>query len=151
MIFWVFGGTAVGKKRFIARCIDPKTRPDYIESANLRAEWIPDGNATFDIVAESKRADLMLRWQWGRDETLDNLCIQHRGIPHTIVLLSVGLMSQLSRIALREGCLKWDAGNVHGEQRDIYERVHEIAMRHRLPVLYVDATNDDYTLRKQVA
>src|SRR5688572_6217172 len=124
MIFWVFGGTAVGKKRFIARCVDSATRPAYIESANLRAEWIPDGSAAFDIVYAARRTDLILRWQWGRDETLENIALQHNTIPHTMVLLSVGLMAQLSRIALREGCLKWDAENVHGEQRDIYERVH---------------------------
>lgn len=152
MIVWVFGGTCVGKKRFIERAANPQTRPEYFAAFDMHAEWIEDGPLTVDIVTRAlEHEDLILRWQWGRDETLESICQNHPEIKHTIVMLSVNLMTQLSRIALREGCLKWDAGQIHGEQVGIFERVHELSEKYRIPVLHVDASNDDYRLRKSVA
>lgn len=146
MIFWVFGGTAVGKKRFIEQCVNG-TRPEYIDSKKLRAVWMHDGPAGTDIAGEANRSDIMVRWQWGREEMLDAI---GRKRPQTIVLLTADLITQLSRIWLREGGLKWNANQVHGEQRDIYECVHTLQARFSLPVLYVDSTTDHYQLRRRL-
>lgn len=152
MIVWVFGGSCVGKKRFIERSVNPQTRPEYLNAFDMHGEWIDDGPLTVDIVTRALEGeDLILRWQWGRDETLESICQNHPSLKHTIVLLSVSLMTQLSRIGLREGCLKWDAEQVHGEQLNISERVYELASKYRIPVLHVDASNDYYGLRKLVA
>lgn len=152
MILWVFGGTCVGKKRFIERAVNHRTRPGYLEIAGtLRPAWVYDGHLLEDLVSMSSSQNLAVRWQWGRDEVLESICRDHPDVRQAIVFLSVSLMTQLSRIALREGSLKWDAEQIHGEQLNILERVHELSVNYRMPVFHVDASNDDYTLRKRVA
>jgi hypothetical protein len=152
VIFWIFGGTAVGKKRFIRQCLYPATRPDFIKLGHApRAEWIEDGPVQSDIVRLSESFDLLVRWQWGREEHLANILRNHPTVKHSIVMLTCGLMTQLSRVSLREGCLKWDAEILHGELRQIYECVHGLVRDHRVRVLYVDASSSDgYELRKMV-
>jgi hypothetical protein len=152
VIFWVFGGTAVGKKRFIQQCLDPETRPDFLKfEVPVRAEWIEDGPVQSDIVRLSEAAHIFVRWQWGREEHLTNILQDHPTVQHSIVMLTCGLMTQLSRVALREGCLKWDAEILHGELRQIYECIHAISSRYRVPVFYVDsASADGYELRSRV-
>lgn len=151
MILWVFGGTCVGKKRFIERAVNPKTRPAYLEiPSRLWTVWINDGHLVQDIVSMSAESNLIVRWQWGRDEVMESICQNHPDVRQAIVYLSVSLMTQLSRIALREGSLKWDVEQVHGEQLNIMERIHELSARYDIPVFHVDASNDDYLLRKRV-
>lgn len=149
MIYWIFGGTAVGKKRFIAQCLDPETRPEFICVGDdpVRAEWIEDGPVEVDIVRLSEEAHIFVRWQWGREEHLTNILRDQQSVKNYIVVLSCALMTQLSRVALREGCLKWDAELLHGEQRSIYECVHRIAEQFGAPVLFIDC-NGEYQVRE---
>lgn len=148
MIYWIVGGTAVGKKRFIRQALNPKTRPHWIDSTNLHAEWFEDGPVKTDIVTLSREADVLIRWQWGREEHLVNILRDHPDVKHAIFMLTTTLMAQLSRVALREGFLKWDAATLTGEQRDIYEMVHAIAFRYRVPVRFIDSTGEEYVLRR---
>lgn len=147
MIYWVFGGTAVGKKRFIARALDPDTRPAWLTFQRpVIAVWLEDGPLTVDLAELELRYDVLVRWQWGREEWIIEFCSPTQA--HTLLCLSTGLMTQLSRIALREGCLKWDAESLHGEMRRIYECVAKLAARYALPVLYVDTSSSEgYNLR----
>lgn len=152
MIFWIFGGTAVGKKRFIQQCLQRETRPEFLWiQDNVKAEWIADGPLAVNLVDLFQKYDILVRWQWGREEHLKFLLKHHPEIQNSIVLLSCGLMPQLSRVALREGFLKWDAEMLHGEMLTIYECVHDISRRYPLPVLYVDTGGaNQYELRKRI-
>lgn len=149
MIFWVIGGTAVGKKRFIRACVDPATRPAFIVSRKLAPVWIQDGPCEVDIEAAAAHRDLMIRWQWGREEAIHDL-MKRTSLRHTLIVLTTGLVAQLSRIAVREGALKWDAENIHGELRNIYEMVHRLTIGRQVPVLYVDSTTLDYQVRQSL-
>lgn len=118
----------------------------------VRAEWIPDGPVEADIVRLSESSHILVRWQWGREEHLTNILRDHPRVKNSIVVLTCGLMTQLSRVALREGCLKWDAEILHGELRAIYECVHGISSRYRVPVLYVDSSSaDGYEMRSSIS
>ena len=143
MIYWVFGGTAVGKKRFINRCLDPETRPEFMRSDSIAATWMNEGELCLDIIGQSESFDVLVRWQWGREQELIRILEKYSGIQQSIVMLSTGLIIQLSRIALREGCLMWDAEAIHFEMRSIYELVQCISERFNVPVLYVDSSSSE--------
>jgi hypothetical protein len=148
MIYWIFGGTCVGKKRFIQQCLNPETRPEFIEcSPEVAAPWFACGPCQENIVELAEGSDLFIRWQWGREETLLNILQEHPWIEQRIVVLSTTLMTQLSRVALREGCLKWDAEILHGEMRSVFECVSRLALKHSLEVVYVDSSTEQYSLR----
>lgn len=146
MIVWVFGGTAVGKKRFIEHCLDARTRPQFIALINPLPIWINEGDLKEDMGHLSREHDLLVRWQWSREARLGE------GID-SIVMLTCGLMAQLSRVASREGCLKWDAEALHEEMRSILRLVHKISKQHSsVPVMYVDSSrHDSYELLDIVA
>jgi len=147
MIYWVMGGTGVGKKWFMTRAAVLQTRPHFLPTGLLTAEWMNDGPCRVDIADRASQHDIMIRWQWGRDEHIKNIKRDCPTISQTLIMLTTDLMTQLSRIALREGGLKWNVDAITGEQRNVYELVANISTNCRLPVLYVDSTDNTYELR----
>jgi hypothetical protein len=146
MIWWVFGGTAVGKKRFIAEMVATAGGTLPIITDRLRGAWIQDGDLTEDLLGGG---DVLVRWQWGREETLVRMLRDYPRVVQEIMLLSVPLGVQVARVHEREGELKWDEQMLAGEDRDIHELVHALSAEWFLPVTYLDATAG-YEVRRRV-
>ena len=144
------GGTAVGKKRFIEHCANRLTRPDFMP-ANLLPFWINDGPCEVDFASAALERGLLLRWQWGREEHIPHLRRDFPGIKHQIVLVTTSLINQMSRVALREGSLKWNADALAFEAVRISELVMQLACDYQLPVRIVDSSDGRYTLRRMIA
>jgi hypothetical protein len=146
MIYWIFGGSAVGKKRFIEQALDPETRPAFLVLENPLAVWINDGALVENLESLADISDLLIRWQWDREEVLIDMLSTGRG-QHTIIVLTVGLSTQISRALTREGVLHWNIETFHNDQREMFERLYKIRSRFQIPTWFVDATSPIYTLR----
>lgn len=140
-IFWVFGGTAVGKKHFISAAVQQPKRMGFPEG--LAAAWYEDGTTDPDaILKQLAESPLIIRWQWGREDLLGKLAEARPDIRQMIYLCVVYPSVQVRRVIEREGSLKWGEPMLIREAQDVRELAERLSMKHSIPVMYVDATRD---------
>lgn len=103
-IYWIFGGTGVGKKHFI------RQREQTVRY-NCRGLWVEDGVITqpeIDAVpGQLEQSNLLVRWQWGREVALGKIFEQYPRIIQSIYLLYTSSAIQAARALEREGEKVW--------------------------------------------
>ncbi len=137
MIVWVFGGTAVGKKHFIAAaCADPCA---FGLPAGIRAVWVEDGEKDpEELIAAARGSSLLVRWQWGREAHMDYMRALTPDITHQLCMVKVDRHVQVARVIRREGLLKWTEWQLDREAEDIQHLAETLSMRHGIAVRYID-------------
>jgi hypothetical protein len=142
-IHWIFGGTAVGKKHFIRRSVENPTAMGFPEG--LTAAAYADGctDAT-SLVEQFKLSPIIVRWQWGREDALENAIKEFPDVSHVIYLLKVYPSVQVRRVLQREGGMKFNEGTLIREAAEVDLLVQKLSMRHGIPVRFIDATTEDY-------
>lgn len=141
MIHWVFGGSAVGKKRFINCAMENTSR--FWFAPDLRREWYEDGEMDPDTLALlASLSPIIVRWQWGRENVMTAIIEKYPVIQHEIVVCKVMPSVQVRRVIQREGALKWDERGLIRECEDVDWLVQRLSMNYRLPVRYIDATDE---------
>lgn len=136
-ITWIFGGTAVGKKRFISDLC----KLSRIVGESYKPAWIEDGDiAIEDLVRDIGRCHLLVRWQWNREAVLKALLESHPEIKQRIILLQASPNVQAGRALQREGTSLWGEDELAGEAADVEALVDYLATTHWVTVIKVDCT-----------
>lgn len=147
-VYWIFGGTAVGKKTFIQRALFWRL-PWFTGSA--KAVWFECGERTdADIIAECESVDAALvRWQWGREAVMEKMIETRHHNRHVIVLMECDPNDQVRRAEFREGSMKWNDVNLTGERDRVRELVDSLREKHNLPVIEVDSSEYEFEVRER--
>lgn len=139
MIYWVFGGSCVGKKYFIRKAIES---PERFGLPALKSVWFADGDMTpEELISASKEGPIIVRWQWGRETALKGVAKLNPEIRQTIYLCKVYPSVQVKRMLAREGSMKFDEHALIREVEEVQFLVEKLSMAHGIPVRYVDANS----------
>lgn len=138
-IYWVFGGTAVGKKHFIHSVTsDPMI---HGMPCNIQACWMEDGELDIlEIVKRASESPLIMRWQWGRELMLKQITWDFPFIDHHLLCCKVMPSVQVARVIAREGELKWPERTLIREGEDVQYLVEQLSMDLKLPVRFIDTS-----------
>jgi hypothetical protein len=130
--YWIFGGTAVGKKTYIR----------LVESETRRAAWMGEGGRTVEsLLRHAAGCDLLIRWQWTRDRVLAEAARTHPDIIQRICLLSASPDVQADRALRREGWARWTAVDLEREAAVVLKTAMKLAARHRVSMVIVDVSS----------
>jgi len=136
MIVWVFGGTAVGKKRFIDRAVETPAR--FGLPIGIRGVWLADGESeTGQLLQQAAHGPILVRWQWGRESRLTEIA-ECGKVEQQIYLVKTDLYLQAGRVIAREGELKWPELTLMREAEDVDRAVQALSMKHGIAVRFVD-------------
>jgi hypothetical protein len=137
MIYWVMGGTAVGKKHLIKRIVDD---PDaYMVDSGVRSVWFEDGEyPVSDIVRDHEESPLIIRWQWGRENAIRELA--EIGEQQMILACKVMPSVQVARVIEREGELKWPERTLIRESEDVQYLIEQLSIELKIMVRFMDTT-----------
>jgi hypothetical protein len=136
MIFWVYGGTAVGKKHFIDRAV---RSPAGFGLPPCRPVWIQDGDMSAEqLLDEAKVSPILVRWQWGRENNIGLIREIWPSLPQLILLIRSNVSVQAQRVILREGSARWNEWMLRRESEDVQHLVEELSMQHGVAVRYID-------------
>lgn len=134
MIYWIFGGTAVGKKTYILH------HRDFAPAC-----WMEDEDRLFaDLVNDLRGGDRLVRWQWAREHVVANIAEHVPDLQQTIVLLTATLDVQADRAATRDPG-KFTLEQLGGEARSVRWLALGVAAEYGLPVVAIDISSDDKT------
>jgi hypothetical protein len=134
MIYWVFGATAVGKKYFISAAVRSPT--EFNLPVGIRPAWIENGEMTADeILRLSRKSDLLVRWQWGRQSVIKSL---HGRADQEIILCEAPTEVRMSRSRDRGDGHKFTENNLAGEALEVEMLVLGLSAIHALPVTRVN-------------
>ena len=135
------GATCVGKKHFIrAASANPAAfgLPD-----GLLPTWIADGDLSVEqILEQAEHCPLIIRWQWGRESTLEKIRQQRPDVRQSLFVCKVNPSVQVQRVVAREGSLKWEERALIRESEDVEYLAQKLSMTHGLAVRYIDASKE---------
>lgn len=132
MIYWIFGGTAVGKKTYILH------HRDFAPEC-----WMEDEDRLFhDLVADLRGGDRLVRWQWAREHVIANIAEHVPDLDQTIVLLTAQLAVQCDRAATRDPG-KFISEQLEGEARSVRWLAQGLAKQYDLPFVEIDISDND--------
>jgi hypothetical protein len=123
---WVMGGTAAGKKTFIRR---------FSPLWNYTAFWMDDGDTDLDAMVENYQyCNLLIRWQWGREDALIELLKTVPSVTQILCLVKMDPITQSQRLKLRDDWfLPEDA--LSGEAQSIEELANYLSSVYCLPYI----------------
>lgn len=126
--YWVFGGTAVGKKTFILNCVN--------KNETTGSVWFEDGEMSVEEILKASEGheSVVIRWQWGREHILEKML--NHGV-HTLMYLYTSIENQKERVIQREGYLKWSENVLRAESKNVQKLTEIISMRHGLSLFFV--------------
>ncbi len=140
--WWIMGGTAVGKKLFIGRCMEGGDPVNIGIRKGALPVWLNDGPPVLaQLMSAVRDRDALIRWQHGRESEMANAlskCENH------IVLLFCSPEVQERRATGREGENRWSARRLYEESCRVGELVFRLAHEHGIPVHVFDTTDGQY-------
>lgn len=139
MLSWVFGASAVGKKHFIlhAHQFDAKWngyRPTAMADQPPSLQHL--------VRLSQEYTNLLVRWQWGREQLLVDLHDSHPHIEQSIVLITAKLRVHFRRASQRECGEKWPKSNLAHEARAVKSMAQEVGKQCSVSPIRIDTTHD---------
>lgn len=139
--WWIFGGTAVGKKRFIRCCVERGDTIGLGIPVGVHPVWFDCGPASVsEFLKATKKNDVIIRWQHEREKKLQRLIEDGGLVEHRIVVLIATAHAREERAERREGFRRWTALELHREGRLVEELAERTAREHGLSIQYVDVS-----------
>jgi hypothetical protein len=135
-LYWIFGGTAVGKKTYIQLASE--------KIPSLKPTWIKDGDKPVEeVLSELDNSDLLVRWQWTREYTLAELAEVLPRIEQRVWLLETLPEVQALRARAREPKVLRSLEELTQEAANVSRLARWIAAYYELPLITVDVNNKD--------
>lgn len=129
MLTWVFGGTCSGKKHYIIS----KTQ------GAKKACWLHDGSLEIQEARELRKdkQDFLIRWQWGRENTIRKLAKVVPPREQEIIFLSVPPEILLERATKRGEETIFSLESLSGDAESAEEMAIHIAAELSLKMKFV--------------
>lgn len=121
------GGTAVGKKAWIARACEDAIF--YEIPSGSKPYWLQDGGTCVELLKfKAEQSPLLVRWQWDREDVIRYLATDP-AIQQFLILVQVSQDVQRERVIQREGSQRWTDAQLWEERQAVEQLARDLSMR----------------------